>query len=407
MTKKDYWHRLKGSLSGLVFATLYLKSVSCTCDCQDDTLICKHTDSLNDSSPQCVSNYSEITQLRILYHTNLEVVDDELLSKFTNLLSLDISYNPNLVLITNNSFEGLEHLSSLRISHNKKLMSIPDNCLDGLYNLTKIILAQNGFEDYTTNGFRFCVQVNYLGQYNVLPLGFRFKEAVLVPQKPSKESVDFCMGHRMQLLFEEHQGHPGCEVSNYLIDCSSDKIADSIGTGNSFDFPNGKDEECHFYFNLLTYTYRSYINETGDYRAQQHGYVSTVVDLVTSTQSVNNWVTAAEFNSAWNQLAQSLVNASALKSFDFDVRHEMENNFFITFNYTVTAITTTTTTTTTTAASTPAIAPTSINTPADNNNSTIGITEMSTPDTSVPTLMTSTDETSISTGTSTVYFLQL
>ncbi len=309
MLRKGYWHRYKCCLSVAVLI-LCLETVSCTCDCQGDVLICKFTDSLNDSSPQCVNDYSEIRWLRIIKHDNLEVIDSELLSKFENLIALDISYNPNLARIANTSFEGLEHLSNLRISHNPKLMSIPDNCLDGLYNLSVIILAHNGFDEYTTNGFRFCVQVNYLGQYNVLPLGFRFKEAVLVPQRPSKESVDFCMQHRMQLLFEEHQSHPGCEISNDLIDCSSDKIADSIGNGDSLDFPNGKDEECHFYFNLLTYTYRSYLNDTSDYRAQQHGAVDAVIDMVSSVQSVSSWPSMAEVSHAFNELVQSLVNAS-------------------------------------------------------------------------------------------------
>ncbi len=379
-------------------ATVCLVSVSCTCDCQNDTLICRQTDNLTDPSPECVSDYSEISVLRIINHANLEVVDSELLSRFSNLTSLDISYNPNLVLIRNTSFEGLEHLSSLRISHNKKLMSIPDNCLDSLYNLTVLVLAQNGFDEYTTNGFRFCVQVNYLGQYNVLPLGFRFKEAVLVPQRPSKESVDFCMQHRMQLLFEEHQGHPGCEISNDLIDCSSDKIADSIGTGNSSDFPNGKDEECHFYFNLLTHTYRSYINETGDYRARQYGEVNVVIELVSNVQTVSSWTLTTEFNSSLDQLVQGLEHALPWE--DRSKRNFLElnlkENFGINFtapetnstttNDTTLAMTTTSTTTTTTRA-------TSI---TDNNSAGSTIAETSTSDVST---ISTPPETSVTTMT--------
>ncbi len=86
-------------------------------------------------------------------------------------------------------------------------------------------------------------------------------EVIQTPQKPTQQSVSYCMNHRMGIIMAEHNKHPGCEVSDTLIDCSLPKIAD-VSEDGGYLVPSGKDEECHSYFKILTYSYTSYLDNT-------------------------------------------------------------------------------------------------------------------------------------------------
>ncbi len=327
-----------------------VSQINSACVCRGDQVTCKGTDNIG--LVPCLSNYNEAKKLRIMKHTGVITLSKDMLSKFSNLEELDVSFNPNLVQVTKTAFDGLGKLKKLRISHNSNLLSIPPNCLEELYELKVLILAQNGFEDYTTNSFRYCVQVNYQGEYHVRPLGFRFTEAILTPQEPSIDSVDYCIDKRMQLLFVEHKGHPGCEITEAVIDCTSEKIADPTNNGTSYHYPSGKDEECHFYFNLLTHSYTSYLSSTNTYAITQKNIVESLFRL---SKTVYNYVIYFEFTQSWSEIKKQ-VDGLPLEgdaTWD-DLKDFMERNLGTELipeiaNTTVTtALTTTTRATTTT-----------------------------------------------------------